>query len=153
MADMFEKWNKQINVNEYLDEIAEIEANGGSVNFEEVPFGLYEVEVEKLELRASKKGDPIVSIWFNIIAGEKKGQKIFMNQLVLQPFQIYNTNEFLKQLDTDVDVKFTGKYSDYNNLMMDIKEVIDAEKLQYALEYSSNAKGYPQFKIMEVFEA
>ena len=26
---MFEKWNKQINVNEYLDEIAKIEANGG----------------------------------------------------------------------------------------------------------------------------
>ncbi len=150
---MFEKWNKQINVNQYLDEIAEIEANGGSVNFEEVPFGLYEVEVEKLELRASKKGDPMVSIWFNIVAGEKKGQKIFMNQLVILPFQIYNTNEFLKQLDSGVDVKFTGNYSDYNNLMMDIKEVIDADKLQYALEYSSNPKGYPQFKIVDVFEA
>lgn len=150
---MFEKWNKQINVNEYLDEIAEIEANGGQANFEEVPFGLYEVEVEKLELRASKKGDPMVSIWFNIVAGEKKGQKIFMNQLVILPFQIYNTNEFLKQLDSGVDVKFTGNYSDYNNLMMDIKEVIDTDKLQYALEYSSNPKGYPQFKIVDVFEA
>lgn len=150
---MFEKWNKQINVDEYLDEIAEIEANGGQANFEEVPFGLYEVEVEKLELRASKKGDPMVSIWFNIVAGEKKGQKIFMNQLVILPFQIYNTNEFLKQLDSGVDVKFTGNYSDYNNLMMDIKEVIDTDKLQYALEYSSNPKGYPQFKIVDVFEA
>lgn len=152
MADIFEKWNKQIDAEAYKKEIEELEKNGGAREYAEVPYGLYEVEVEKLELRASKKGDPMVSCWFKIIAGQYEGQLIFMNQVVVQPFQIFNANEFLKQLDSGKDVTFTGNYADYNALLMDIKEAIDKDKLQYALNYSCNSKGFAQFEIEEVFE-
>ncbi|MDY4823226.1 MAG: DUF669 domain-containing protein, partial [Candidatus Onthovivens sp.] len=57
---------------QYLEEIAYIlDENGG--NFEAVPHGTYEVEVNKMELKKSKKGDPMLSIWFKIINGPHKG--------------------------------------------------------------------------------
>lgn len=151
MADIFEKWDKQIDAAQYVKDIEEIEKNGGQT-YEEVPHGEYEVEVEKLEVRASKKGDPMLSAWFKILAGGCKGQRIFMNQVILQPFQIKNANDFLKQLDSGVDVKFTGSYGAYRDLVMDIKEAIDSQRLQYALKYECNSKGYNTFEISEVFE-
>ncbi len=148
----FDKWDRQIDAQAYEAEIAELEKNGGSRNYVEVPYGLYEVEVEKLELKPSKKGDPMISCWFKILDGEYKGQFIFMNQVILQPFQINAGNEFLRQLDSGVDVKFPGSYKGYADLIMDIKEAIDADHLQYALDYGCNSKGYATFKITEVFE-
>ena len=36
-------------------------------------------KVDKIELKPTKKGDPMVSIWFTILAGKYKNSKLFMN--------------------------------------------------------------------------
>lgn len=146
----FEKWNKMINPEEYKKDIREIEENSGNQNYEEVPHGEYEVSIEKLELAETKNGDPKVACWFKVLTGEHKNGIIFMNQVILQPFQIHQANQFLKSLDTNVDVEFTGRYDEYANTIADVFE--EASKLAYALEYSQNKKGYNTFKITEVFE-
>lgn len=147
--EIWEKFDKKINTKELKDGIKQARENGGG-NYEEVPYGTYEVNVEKIELRESKKGDPMVSIWFNIIAGNFKNSKIFYNQVINQGFQIHLLNEFLRSLDTGVNVEFDS-YAQYNEVLMDVAE--GTKTLEYALKYGENKKGYPTYEITEVFEA
>lgn len=62
---IFLVWSKEIDV-EGLTADVKKEAENGSGNYREVPHGNYEVEVNKLKMVASKKGDPI-GIWFKIV--------------------------------------------------------------------------------------
>ena len=147
--EIWEKFDKKIDTKGLKDDIKQARENGGG-DYKEVPYGTYEVNVEKIELRESKKGDPMVSIWFNIIAGEFKNSKIFYNQVITQGFQIHLLNELLRSFDTGVNVEF-DTYAQYNEVLMDIAEGTQA--LEYALEYGENKKGYPTYKITDVFEA
>ncbi len=150
MASIFEKWNQAVDTEKLKKEVEE--AAQGSTNYEEVPTGEYEVSIEKMELVATKEaGRPMLSVWFNILTGEHKGQKIFMNQVITQGFQIHIANEFLRSLDTGVDVAFDGDYEHYNDTILDVMEVVD-KQLEFLLDYGENKKGYNTFKIKEVFE-
>ena len=146
----FSKWNKAIDAEQMEKDLEEIKKNGGT-NFPEIMPGEYVVKVEKMELKASSKGDPMLSIQFRILEGQFKKACIFFNQVVMQPFQIYIANEFLNSLDTDVEAAFHGNYEEYNNIILDIAEACD--KLEFLLEYGTNSKGYHTYKIKEVYEA
>ena len=124
MASIFDKWNQEVDQAKLKKEIQE--AAEGSTNYDEVPSGEYEVAVEKMELVATKEtGKPMLSVWFNILTGEHKGHKIFMNQVITQGFQIHIANEFMRSLDSGIDVDFDGNYEHYNDLILDIMEAID----------------------------
>lgn len=141
----FSKFDKQVDL-EGLKKDIEDSANN---DFKEVPHGSYEVAITKLELGESKKGDPMVKVWFKIVAGEYKNSLIFMNQVITKGFQIHIVNEFLRSLDTNVDITFVS-YSQYNELLMDIFEAVD-DKLEFALKYGEN-KGFNTFEITDIFE-
>lgn len=148
---IFEKFDKALNTEELAKEVNELKQNGQTM--ERVPHGKYEVKLSKIEIVECKsekhKGEPMIKASFKIIAGEKKGKLIFMNQLIVLPFQIHLMNQFLKSLDTGLDVEFTT-YSKYAYLLKDIEE--ECEKLEFVLDYSEN-KGFDKFTIEEVFEA
>lgn len=149
----FSKFDKMVDIDGLKKDIADAEANGGA-DFKEVPHGCYEVSVEKLELTETKKtGKPMVSCWMKIVGDcEFKGQRIFMNQVVTQGFQIHIVNSFLRSLLPDgsgIHVDFTG-YADYNDLLLDIAEYID-RKFEYALEYGEK-RGFDTFQITDIFE-
>jgi len=148
MANVWEKFDKAIDTEGLKKDVQE--ASQGQVSFKEVPHGKYEVEIEKLELVASKKGDPMVSCWMKILQGEFKGNRIFMNQVITKGFQIHIANEFLRSLDSGVDIEFET-YAQYGQLLMDVHEAVDGN-LEFAVEYGEN-KGFNTFKIEEVFEA
>ena len=145
----FKKWDDKADLKGLINDVNEAKENGGG-NFKEVPTGTYEVKVDKMELTESKKGNPMVTIWFEILTGEFKGSKIFYNQVITQGFQIHNSNELLRSLGTDLLVEFKS-YSEYANLILNIHEAIDG-KFEYALEYGENKNGYKTFEIKEVFE-
>ena len=147
--EIWEKFDKKIDTKVLKEGIKQARENGGG-DYEEVPQGTYEVAVEKIELRESKKGDPMVSIWFKIIAGRYKNSIIFYNQVINQGFQIHLCNELLKSLDTGVNVEFDS-YAQYNEVLMDVAE--GTKTLEYALKYGENKKGFPTYEITEVFEA
>ena len=81
------KFDKEFDNEALRDEVKEAAENGGSGEYREVPTGDYEVEIEKLECTSSKKGDPMVTVWFNILEGDFEGSKIFMNQLITKVFK------------------------------------------------------------------
>jgi hypothetical protein len=149
MANIWDKFDDAIDTECLAKDVKEA-AENGSGNFKEVPHGSYEVAVTKLELVASKKGDPMVSIWFKIISGEYKGSLIFFNQVITQGFQIHIVNELLRAMDTDLDIKFTT-YKEYGNLLMDVMEAIDG-KLEFGLKYEKGKKDFSTYEITEVFE-
>lgn len=146
----FSKWNAAIDAEKMEKDLEEIKKNGGG-DYPEIEPGEYVVKVEKMELKASKKGDPMLSIMFRIVEGEHKKACIFYNQVVLQAFQIHLANEFLNSMDTDVEAAFHGNYEEYNNIILDIAEA--SEKLEFLLEYGENGKGYKTYKIKEVYDA
>lgn len=145
MAIDFSKFDKKVDLEGLKKDIEESSSN----DFKEVPLGTYEVAITKLELGESSKGDPMVKVWFKILEGEYKGSLIFMNQVVNKGFQIHIVDEFLRSLDTDIEIAFES-YSQYAELLADVYEAIEGN-FEYALEYGEN-KGFNTFKITDVFE-
>lgn len=145
------KFDKEFDNEALRDEVKEATENGGSGEYREVPTGDYEVEIEKLECTSSKKGDPMVTVWFNILEGDFEGSKIFMNQIITKGFQIHIVNEFLRSLGTDNDVEFKT-FSQYEELINKIFDDLDSDGLEYRLKYGKSKKGYPTFEIKEVYD-
>ena len=140
----FSKFDKMVDIDGLKKDIADAEANGGGADFKEVPHGSYEVAIDK----------PMATCWMKIVSdGEFKGQRIFMNQVITQGFQIHMMNAFLRSLlpeGSGIDVEFTG-YAEYNDLLLDIAEYVDGD-FEYGLEYGENSKGFDTFKITDIFE-
>lgn len=149
MANIWDKFDKEIDTKGLQEDVKEAAVNGAG-SFKEVPHGEYEVEVNKMELIASKKGDPMVSIWFKVVSGEYKGSLIFFNQVITQGFQIHIANELLRSMDTGIDVEFKT-YKQYGEMVMDLAEAIDGQ-LEFALKYGAGKKGFNTYEITEVFE-
>lgn len=146
--DMFEKWNSNVDLAGLQKDIKDAQDNNRE--YEEVPHGEYEVKLDKLELKATKKGDPMVSAWFTILEGKYKKSKLFLNQVITQGFQIHIVNELLKSMKTGLVIEFVD-YKQYAELLLDVAEECDANNLEFALKYKGN-KGYDKFTITEVFE-
>lgn len=149
MANIWDKFDNTIDTKGLQEDVKEA-AENGTGSFKEVPHGEYEVEINKMELIASKKGDPMVSIWFKVVTGEYKGSLIFFNQVITQGFQIHIVNELFRSMDTGLDVKFET-YKQYGTLIMDLAEAIDGQ-LEFALKYSEGKKGFSNYEITDVFE-
>lgn len=151
-VNIFEKWNKTIDI-EGLRKDVESASNNTGGNYVEVPANdTYEVKLVKAEVRPTKtSGDPMATLQFKVQAGDYKGNSIFMNQVITQGFQIDILDDFLKSLDTGVDVEFID-YAQYNDMLMDIVEACEEQNLSFALEYGVNNKGYNTYKIKEIFE-
>lgn len=151
MANDFEKWFENVDLEGLTADIEDAKQNnGGTREFEKVPHGNYEVKIDKIEAVMSKSGKPMVSVWFTIIEGKYKNQKLFMNQVTTQGFQFHIVKEFLKSLQTGLDIEFVNP-SQWEQLMLDVAEECDAQGLEYAVKYEDN-KGYDKFTITEVFE-
>lgn len=147
MAIDFSKFDAAVNLDELKAGVEKAAENSGG-NFPEVPHGTYVIKMEKLELTESKKGKPMVSAWMKIVEGEYKGQRLFMNQVIEKDFQIYLAKQFLKSLDSGIDVAFES-YVQFANMIMDVAEAI--ESLEYEVEYGEK-KGFNTFEITEVYD-
>lgn len=146
--NIWDKFDKAVDTEGLAKDVKEAAENGAS--YKEVPHGSYEVSIEKLELVESSKGDPMVTVWFKVLTGDYKGSLIFMNQVITQGFQIHIINEFLRSLDTGVDIEFVT-YKQFGNLLMDVMEKVDGN-LEFALNYTQGKKGFSKYEIEEVFE-
>lgn len=147
---IFDKWNKTID-KDFMESL-EAQEKGEGGTFEKVPNGIYEIRISKLELTESKKGDPMFVGQFKVLNGTYKGQFIWMNQVILQPFQIHIVNEFLRSLDSGIEIEFKD-YAQYNDLILSVAEAIESSKLEYAIKLGETDKGFTTYKITEVFEA
>lgn len=157
MSFNWEKFDKQVDLDGLKEDVKEVEENGFG-DFDEVPEGEYEVAIEKMEMVESRKGDPMLTIWFKIVDGEYENQMIFYNG-VMQPqndrawgIQVHRNNEMLRSIwDCEKDDVSFESFSQYAKLIDEVFEEVDGE-LEYVLEKKTDKKGFDQYKILEVFE-
>jgi len=149
MSNIWEDLDKSMDL-EGLKEDVKSSAEGGGGDFKEVEHGTYEVSVEKLFLGKSKKGDAMMTVWFNILQGEFKGSKIFYNQVLTGGFQIHLASTLLRGFDTSVEVSFEG-YAHFAKVIEQVKAAIEKQGLEFSLDYQED-KGWNTFEIKEVFE-
>ena len=71
-----------------------------------------------------------------------------MNQLIVSGFPIHLACEFLKSLESGVDVKFED-YGQFYSVILDVFEAIEGKK-EYAVLFEDN-KGYDKYSIDQVF--
>lgn len=150
--EMFAKFNEMIDVEGLQKDIETAASNDG--DFPEVPFGDYEVKVSKIELGATGEksktpGAPMAKVWFDIVAGELKGQKIFMNQMLTSGFGVHKMNQFLNSLETGITAVFEN-FEQYADLFKQIFDAVDG-KAEYQLHYDQNNKGYSIYEIIKKF--
>lgn len=156
MANIWESFDNIIDVEGLKEEVKKAEnSSGGNKEFVEVPHGKYEVKIDKMFPNVSKKGDPMLTIWFTIINNDEyEGQKIFYNQLLKNSWGIHFANELLRSMDTGVNVGFEGM-SAYAQMIEEIFEAIQNEGLEYALDYRENKKNpkFHEYEIVQVFRS
>lgn len=147
MSVNWEKFDEKVNLEELNKEVKESE-KGGSKDYPEIPDGEYEVKVKKMELKTSKKSDPMVAIQFKILEGQYKGSMIFFNQVIVQGFQIHIVNTLFRQM-FETEIEFLS-YAQFNNLICNLAE--EAEGLSFHIAYKTNDKGFKTIECKEVFE-
>ena len=151
--NIFERFNEQFDLAGLKQDIEAAASNDG--DFVEVPDGHYEVKITKLELgqtgeKSKTPGMPMLKVWFDILAGDFKGQKIFMNQMLTSGFGIHKSNQFLSSLESGVDVVFEN-FDQYHNMVEQIFNEIDTVG-EYELAYGHNNKGYSTYTIVQRFK-
>lgn len=150
--NIFEKFNSMIDVEGLKQDVDKAAESNG--DFVEVPHGDYEVKVTKIELgetgeKSKTPGMPMAKVWFDILAGDFKGQKIFQNQMLTTGFGIHKMNEFLNSLETGIPVQFEN-FQQYADLFKQIFDAVDG-KAEYQLAYGANNKGYATYTIVQKF--
>jgi hypothetical protein len=147
--NIFSRFDKEFDVKGLKEDLKNV--GSGDSHFREVPFGTYEVRVERLELVESKTGKPMLSCWMKILSGEYENSILFMNQVVNAAFGLHIANEFLRSLESGVEVGFES-FLQYQAMILDIHEAIDGN-YEYTVKYGGTNKGYRTYKITEIFEA
>ena len=147
----FSSFNENVDMKGLMNDLSNAEA--GSGEFPEVPHGKYEVSIDKLTLSVSKQGNPMMKCQMRIKGGQYNKCCLFYNQVVTTGFGLHNALEFLRSLDAyEGEIEFKGDFNKFRDLIADIKDNVDSDKLTFSLEYGTTDKGFDTFRIVEVFE-
>ena len=149
---IFDKFNTMFDVEGLKKDIEQTASSDGE--FIEVPKGEYEVKVTKLEIgetgeKSKTPGMPMAKVWYEILTGDYKGQKIFQNQMLTTGFGLHKMNELLENFETGISVTFEN-FNQYADLFKQIFDAIDG-KAEYQLSYGQNNKGYSTYNIVKRF--
>ena len=116
----------------------------------EVPDGQYECGIEKMELKESKTGNPMISIWFRILAGDFKNSMLFMNQTLHTGFGLHTAKKMLASMETGLPIDFQS-FGQFGGLIESVYEAVKSQKLEYAVKYTTTKNDFKNFEITEVF--
>lgn len=146
----FTEFNKSVNMKGLMEDFQKAESGQG--DFEDVPDGLYEVSIEKMALKMSKNNNPMLTIWFNIVNGTNKGQKIFYNQTVHTGYGLHLALDMLRSFDRieNDDIKWENDFNKLRDLILDVYEACDEDKASFVLDYGTDKKGFHTYVIKEV---
>lgn len=145
------KFDKEMNQN-FLNNVNDLSK---TATYEELPLGKYEVAITSMELKESKKGNPMVTTVFKVLKGQYKGRLIFKNQVIYMgdendKYRIQAELRFLKSLTTSQEIVFNGLES-FDKLIGDVFDEIESHSLEFLLEIGKK-NGFRNYKIKEVFD-
>lgn len=149
MAIDFTKFNKEFPADKMKESIAEAKENSNTL-----PDGEYTVKLDKMELGESSKHALMIKAQFRIVKGDAKNKCIFKNCVLTgtknDGFMMLKANEFLESLDSGIDVEFKD-WEQYNDLISDIAEAVQEDKLQYVVTVETDGK-YQNFEIVDIID-
>ena len=148
--NLFAQFNEMFDVAGLKEDVDAASKNTGE--FVKVPHGDYEVKVVKIELgvtgaNSKNPNMPKANVWFEVVAGDFKGQKIFMNQMLTSGFGIHKMNEFLTSLETGITIVFDD-FEQYNELINEVFAAVDG-RAEFQLAYAQNNKGFDTYTIVQ----
>lgn len=139
-----------IDFSKYEGLIEELNEEVKKKDFEEIPDGTYEVKVDEMELKESKKGDLMLYIRFTILEGNYKKFKIFYHQVLKNKYGRHFANEMLRDLsDGTIEIKLKN-WPQYQELIEEVENI--TKQYEYALDYYTDKEGYKKYEIVDVFE-
>lgn len=166
------KWssfNDKVDLSALKTEAEEIKKNGGTGEIEETPAGLYRAACEKLEVRETKDGRPMLNAMFRIKYAlddenneaakeymthfKNKGPCVFMNRVLFgtknDANMIASAEGWLESLEPseDIDVVFID-YDQFADMVLDVAE--DIAELEYDISYDPDA--FNSIHIEDVYE-
>lgn len=148
------KFNEQVDLKSLRDEAEEIKKNGGTGDYPEIEEGTYHGKFEKLEIKATKDGRPMLSAMFRITEGERKKACLFMNRVLYgtknDANMIASAEGWLDSLEPSEDIGpvIFEDYDQFEELVLDIAE--DIAELEYDVDYDPDA--FNSISIEEVYE-
>ena len=148
------KFNEQVDLKSLRDEAEEIKKNGGTGDYPEIEEGTYHGKFEKLEIKATKDGRPMLSAMFRITEGERKKSCLFMNRVLFgtknDANMIASAEGWLETLEPSEDIGpvIFENYDQFEDLVLDIAE--DIAELEYDVYYDPDA--FNSVHIEEVYE-
>lgn len=144
MKNLLERFNAKVNLEEIRKDLKGTR--------EEVPSGTYEVKLERIEIRPTKKDDPMLSIWFRIIDGRYKNQLIFFNRVLTTGKNISMASVFMQNFKTDIPIEFED-FIQYNEVIQEVFNTVNNKNYEFALKYTRQDNGFDEHEIIEVFAA
>lgn len=149
----FSKFNEQVDLKALRDEAEEIKKNGGTGEYQEIEEGTYHGKFEKLEVKETKDGRPMLSAMFRITKGERKKSCLFMNRVLYgtknDANMIASAEGWLETLEPSEDIVVAFEdYDQFSELVLDIAE--DIAELEYDVYYDPDA--FNSVHIKEVYE-
>ena len=149
----FSKFNEQVDLKSLRSDAEEIKKNGGTGEYAEIEEGVYHGKFEKLEVKETKDGRPMLSAMFRITEGEHKKSCLFMNRVLFgtknDANMIASAEGWLETLEPSEDIVVVFEdYDQFADLVLDIAE--DIAELEYDVEY--DRKEFDPIHIEEVYE-
>lgn len=150
----FSKFDSKVDIDGLKKDIAEAKSRGYDGDYPEIPKGKYEVRIEKMEMRETKKdARPMFSVSMSILEGEYKKLSIFMNRVLFgtknDGNMIQSVIGWMDKLGTEINIDFES-YSQFADLILDVAEKVDELDLEYLVEYDPNA--FNSIAIKKIFE-
>lgn len=150
----FAKFNEQVDLKKLREESEEIKKNGGTGDYPEIEEGVYHGKFEKLEVKETKDGRPMLSAMFRITEGERKKSCLFMNRVLYgtknDANMIASAEGWLDSLEPsdEIGAVIFEDYDQFAELVLDIAE--DIAELEYDVDYDPDA--FNSISIEEVYE-
>ena len=157
----FSKFDKAVNMDQLQKDINEAKENGYG-DFGSLPKGEYIVDLENMEIGATKDGRPMFKVQCRVVeALDAEGQEylshfknkkpcMFMNRVLYgtknDGNMINSVIGWLNKLDVEAEFK---SYSQFNDLVLDIAEDV-VEHVELKVAYDE--KAFNSISILEVYD-
>lgn len=148
------KFNDQVDLKALNKEKEEIKKNGGTGEYPEIESGMYHGKFEKLEIKATKDGRPMLSAMFRITEGEHKKGCLFFNRVLYgtknDANMIASAEGWLNALEPsdDIGAVIFENYDQFADLVLDVAE--DIAELEYDVAYDPDA--FNSIHVEDVYE-
>jgi hypothetical protein len=148
----FSKWDNSIN-EDMAKAIEEAKNNTPQQSNKEIPAGKYLVNIEKMEVAATKDGRPMFKVQMRVLEGEFKKWCLFMNRVIAgtknDANMIASVIGWLDKLESETKPEFKS-YSQFADCVLDIFEDV-ADAIELEVEYDPEA--FNSISILEVYDA